>query len=305
MNIRSVLACLAAVPLLVGASPQPVRLQPSSPWVLDYAENSCRLSRTFGMGDDQVVLLFESDAPDDLNIVAVGKPLATNSREVPGRFLPVQGKPFMGGPAMAAGSKPAVLWSTVSLLPDLLVARLKQKADEQRKNKRLRPPPIDRTEEAAYRSARQTFASAATAMQIDGRRSQPVILETGSLGNPIKLFDQCLRDSLRAWGVDPDVEDRIVRPVWTPDATRWFSANDYPQSMWTTGKESVVSVRLLVDASGKVTKCTSLSHFDAPEFNKVVCDVFMTRARFEPAELADGTKVPSYYIRNVVFRMGL
>jgi hypothetical protein len=30
----------------------------------------------------------------------------------------------------------------------------------------------------------------------------------------------------------------------------------------------------------------------------------MKRARFEPAELADGTKVPSYYIRRVIFRMG-
>jgi protein TonB len=64
-----------------------------------------------------------------------------------------------------------------------------------------------------------------------------------------------------------------------------------------------VSVRLLVDASGKVTNCTSLSHFDAPEFNKVVCEKFKARARFEPAELADGTKVPSYYVNRVIFKM--
>jgi hypothetical protein len=29
----------------------------------------------------------------------------------------------------------------------------------------------------------------------------------------------------------------------------------------------------------------------------------MKRARFEPAELADGTKVPSYYVNRVKFRM--
>ena len=52
-----------------------------------------------------------------------------------------------------------------------------------------------------------------------------------------------------------------------------------------------------------MTSCTSLSHFDAPEFNKVVCDKFKARARCEPAELADGTKVPSYYTAHIVFRI--
>ena len=69
------------------------------------------------------------------------------------------------------------------------------------------------------------------------------------------------------------------------------------------GEESVVKVRVLVDATGRVTKCTSLSHFEAPEFNKITCDKFTSRARFEPAELADGTKVPSYFVVNVVFRL--
>ncbi|MCY7339109.1 MAG: energy transducer TonB [Sphingomonas bacterium] len=57
----------------------------------------------------------------------------------------------------------------------------------------------------------------------------------------------------------------------------------------------MVEARLLVDASGKVTKCTSLTHVDAPAFEKAVCGAFSTRAKFAPAELADGTKVPSYY----------
>ena len=59
----------------------------------------------------------------------------------------------------------------------------------------------------------------------------------------------------------------------------------------------------MVDATGKITNCTSLSHFDAPQFNKVVCDIFKKRAQFEPAELADGTKVASYYTVNIRFKM--
>jgi outer membrane biosynthesis protein TonB len=130
-----------------------------------------------------------------------------------------------------------------------------------------------------------------------------VILETGSVGEPIKAFDKCSRDSLRDWGVDPDVEDTIVRPVWAPKPAAWFSPADYPQKMIRNLEESVVKVRVLVDATGHVTKCTSLSHFNEPEFNKITCDRFTSRAHFEPAELADGTKVPSYYVTNVIFRI--
>ena len=130
-----------------------------------------------------------------------------------------------------------------------------------------------------------------------------MILETGSLGEAIRLFDKCSRDSLRDWGVDPDLEDKIVRPVWTPNIANWFSASDYPSEMVMQGVQSEVKFRLLVDASGRVTKCTSLTHFSQPEFAQVVCDRIMKRARFEPAELADGTKVPSYYVNRVVFKM--
>jgi protein TonB len=73
--------------------------------------------------------------------------------------------------------------------------------------------------------------------------------------------------------------------------------------MLKSGEQSDVKVRLLVDASGRVTKCTSLSHFKAPEFNQVVCANFTKRARFEPAELADGTKVPSYYATQIHWRI--
>ena len=138
-----------------------------------------------------------------------------------------------------------------------------------------------------------------TELEIDSRRNRPVILETGSLGEAIKTFDTCNRDSLRDWGVDPDVEDKIARRPWSPNVSSWFTPEDYPGAMQMQGKQSEVRVRLLVDAAGKVTKCTSLSHFDEPEFNRVTCDKFMKRAKFLPAELADGTKVPSYYINRV------
>ena len=94
-----------------------------------------------------------------------------------------------------------------------------------------------------------------------------------------------------------------MRPVWTVNPSEWLFASDYPRDMLARGKESELAVRLLIDASGKVTKCTSLSHFAEQEFNRITCENIVKRARFEPAELADGTKVPTYMTRRVIFRI--
>jgi TonB family protein len=304
MRLSSLIASAAVAPMLIAAT-QPVRLQPSSQWILNYAENSCQLIRTFGEGKTKTVLLLESEAPERMDMLAVGKPLVGYTNEIGARFLPVGGKTFKGRTAeSSAGRDPAILWSYFILLPDEAIERLQKKAAEQPAKPGTRPPSIDLAERAAKRLQRKQFAEKATELEIQTRHDRPVILETGSMGEPIAMFDKCSRDSLKDWGVDPDVEDKVVRPVWAPDPRRWFNSDDYPKSLLLRGEESEVSVRVLVDASGKVTKCTSLSHFKEPGFNQITCDNFMKRAQFAPAELADGTKVPSYYTQRVVFRIG-
>ena len=64
MRLGVFIACAAVAPVLIAAS-QPVRLQPSSRWVLDYAVDSCRLIHTFGEGKTLTKLAFESDAPGE------------------------------------------------------------------------------------------------------------------------------------------------------------------------------------------------------------------------------------------------
>lgn len=303
MRFGSAIVAAAAAPVILATS-QPLRLQPSSPWVLDYAENSCRLIRTFGKGNDKTVLAFESEAPGQIDLLAAGERLGGTIEEVPAKFLPVKAKPFKGRTAISVpGGRPAILWSGVRFLPDALADKAEKKATARKAALGVRPPPIDLAEQAAERSARQEFSSNTTELEIDARWDRAVVLETGSLGEPVKAFDKCSRDSLRDWGVDPDVEDKIVRPVWPLNSNEWFNGDDYPRIMLALGEESEVKVRLLVDSSGRVTKCTSLIHFKEPEFNRVVCANLTKRAKFAPAELADGTKVPSYYANRVNFRI--
>jgi hypothetical protein len=304
LRIQAFISAAAVVPTLANAA-EPIHLTPSSPWVVDYAENSCRLIRHFGQGKDQTIFALESEAPGAVDMLIAGKPLMSSMEKIPAKFLPLQTKPMLGDPGKSdQNGDPLVLWSsTVRLLPDDATAVESQRQAERGAHPEIRPPALSLAELGARKAERQEFAKNTTAIEIDARASRPVILLTGSLGQPIKMFDQCNRDSLRDWGVDPDVDDKIVRPVWAPKPSTWFSSNDYPRDMIVHGEESVVKVRVLVDAAGRVTKCTSISHFKEPEFDKITCAKITARARFEPAELADGSKVPSYYVNKVIFRM--
>lgn len=139
MRLRSVIACAGLAPLLIAAA-QPVRLQPSSPWVIDYAENSCRLVRTFGEGKMLTKLGFESDAPDDVDMLVTGRPLSTSQEKVPARFLPVGVETYDGTAAKTIkGSEPAILWGHVEMLPDDVRKRLKDEEKSYRAAS-VRPP---------------------------------------------------------------------------------------------------------------------------------------------------------------------
>lgn len=304
MRRGSLLLCAILAPFLMGASP-PVRLQPSSPWVVDYAKDSCRLARKFGVGKAETKLAFESEAPGEIEMMVIGRPFETNQDQITAQFLPVRGKSFDGRVNRTVDThQPAILWLNPPLLPEALLEKQKEEAKQRERYGQTRPPARDLMEIANEKNARSKFAEATTEVSISPAPGRQVILETGSLGAPVAKFDECDQDSLRDWGVDPAIEARIVRPVWATNPSEWLFASDYPRDLIARGAESVVAVRLLVDASGKITNCTPLSHFNEPEFNRISCVKITERARFEPAELADGTKVPSYYTRRVVFRIG-
>lgn len=301
MRSQSVVAICALAPLVMGAA-QPVRLQPSSQWIVDYAENSCRLIRTFGEGRDKIILSFESEVPESTDMLAIGRPLGSFAEKIQGRFLPVLSKIMEGRTAVSSkGGEPAILYTAVRMVPEPISKRVDAREELGKKAPGTRPPAIPLAQRAEEKAARQAFAAATTEIEIDVRR--PVILETGSLGEPIKALDECSRESLRDWGIDPDLEDKIVKPVFSVDPHGWITAGDYPKDMVRQGHESVVKARVLVDAQGHITKCTSMSRFQQVEFNQVVCDRFTKGAKLLPAELADGTKVPSYYNLHVIFQM--
>ena len=88
------------------------RLQPSSKWVVNYADDSCSLGRSFGEGDRKVMLFLEQFVPGDtFNMMLVGKSVDLRSRRTKAsvRFGPNEEESEETGVAATTNNTPAII----------------------------------------------------------------------------------------------------------------------------------------------------------------------------------------------------
>ena len=66
------LMALTATP--AWAKNEPLTLKPSSQWIVNYGDNSCRMMREFGEGDQKIIALFNRYGPgDSFRLTVAGK----------------------------------------------------------------------------------------------------------------------------------------------------------------------------------------------------------------------------------------
>lgn len=96
MKSVSVLAASAAAFAAIFAghpasADEPVHLAPSSPWQLRYDKEACRLSRTFGEGEQTVLLTLAKYRPDtEIEFLIAGAPLLPDGKRLAYRLEPVE-----------------------------------------------------------------------------------------------------------------------------------------------------------------------------------------------------------------------
>lgn len=282
-------ACLS---LLAGSSAwaAPVILPPSSKWVLDYADEKCRLGRIFGNEEDRAVLYFEQGAPgDDLGLTAAGPQLRRfqTSRATLLRFSEVgearRTTPF-SGEVKTIG--PSLIFTSMNFSEEDDDAL----ADDQPDQPGL--PAIDLTE-----AARANFVEF-------GRAGSTVRFETGNLKEPMAALNQCSADLVRSWGLDLDRHRTATRrPAWSNrDAIVRKIVGQYPSAALRQGEQGIVRLRVMVDEAGAVTACTVEKATTTETLESPACKA-MQDARFEPALDAEGKAMPSYYAMRIVYRV--
>ena len=277
-----------------------LRLKPTTKWLLNYADDSCRLARKFGESDQQVTLFLDQLEPGDwFQIVLGGKPVKPEQRDqarvdVTLRF----------GPSEATLGSDAYT-GTMNGMPALLVSGAHRLVPLTEAETAARKASYEGGPDFVIPSLSPEQERAVTFLELSEGAESDLILETGPMDQPLKALRDCAWDTIRSWGLDVEQQRTLSRKVSNRDPLKpWFRADDYPMKMLRGGYEGVVNFRLLVDSTGKPTSCRIQTSTRPKEFDDAVCRGAMSRARFNPALDAQGNPVPSYFRSTVNFRLG-
>lgn len=295
---------LTAALVLGLASPMPaqardvLRLKPSSQWFLDYAEDSCRLARKFGAGDQQVTMFLDQFEPGDLfHMILGGEVLQPNRDRRPHkimlRFGPHESEYEALVDTGTMDEKRALFVSGQLRIAAMSDAEKAASKEAQEREQSFVPAPLGRAREAAVKQIELT----------KGLRWD-LALETGPLDKPLDALRNCAWDTVRLWGLDVEQQKTLSRRAYPKRTSRnWFSADDYPDQMARGGYEANVNVRLIIDEAGQPKSCNIQSSTRPKDFDDAVCKALIMRARFEPALDARGKPVPSFWRHTIRFRL--
>ncbi len=280
------------------AASEPLVLVPSSKWQLDYSQESCKLARTFGEGDQAITMLLTRYSPSPkFSMMLAGErlkgiPARSNMKIRFGDSEDVQKLDYLGG---NAGELPALFLASSAQIHKLT------DAEEKALKAREEGDPRGELDDLARSLA---AADAADHIWLDTPGGKPIRLETGSLGKPFRAFDTCIDNLVKHWGVDMEAYRQRTRdPVPKSSPGRWILPSDYPRDLINNGGQGIVHFRLSIAPNGDVTGCHIQGATEGDGFQKVTCETLTQRGKFVPALDANGQPIASYYASTVRFEI--
>jgi hypothetical protein len=273
-----------------------VVLKPSSPWAMNYAEDSCHLARAFGEGEEKVTAEFRQFGPSTTFVlVLVGESL----ERYRGRTEPLitDFRPL--------GARKEHRDALAGTLPDgrhLIQTFASFGADDEPKYRagaaRNRSWQPERAEYAPIVPDRAAEANAKQ-LYLNGPFREPIILELGPMDKPMDAMRTCIDQLLIKWGFDSQAHRTLTRraaPAGNPGS--WLSTADYPAAMLRAGRSAAVHFRLMIDEAGAPTDCVVQTAVGSG-FDELTCRLLRKRARFTPALDAQGRPIPSFFASSV------
>lgn len=79
---------------------------------------------------------------------------------------------------------------------------------------------------------------------------------------------------------------------------------DYPRAAGDAGLDQTITVRFVVETTGRVTECTVLQSSGNAALDEATCQAIERRYRYEPSRDAHGTAVPSVVVENHTWLIG-
>lgn len=278
-------AGLTVLPLAALAADKPPRIfTPESKWNVNYADDVCRLGRVFVNDREKAILILDQFEPGSSFLVTAASPAF---RGYAGRAIEVSFGPGGGSTQIDSlrdarygdfGS--AVMAGTIPLIESAPVEKTLASPAT------YRPPPQATPEQER----------AITWLEVRQGSRSSVRFELGPMHEVMKAMRACTDELLTHWDVDVEAHRTLTRlPVPTGSPGKWVSDEDYPQGLAERGVEGLIYFRLSVNEAGRVSGCSIQLSTRPAEFDKKVCDILSSRARFDPALDASERPIKSYW----------
>ena len=158
------------------------------------------------------------------------------------------------------------------------------------------------------RRRNSAFESSVTHLTVQFGLRQPLRLDTGSMAAPFVAMHRCVDDLMTSWGIDPEQQRTLSRPVRIAElAEGWEKLDTAPledrpgyaerrarvvSAAFATNGE-LVPVRVMVDASGQPTACVVQVPYASEAYRQEVCEARIGD-RYQPALDAGGQPVASF-----------
>lgn len=252
MAMSAALAVQSAVPS------QPVPLEASGPWRVEYADTMCIVGRPFGTGDQQIILGFRPGPMSEYFRIAVyvtakGKKVTRGAAElIFDDLTPVQA-PFLKGPTSIEG---------------LNLIQIDTK----------------RPEISALNSAKKFQIRAGDFTTTFALRN---------IAGAMKALAACEKDLVIGWGMDPVALDSIETPAFHRNVVGLFSTNDYPAEAISRHEQGTVGVHYKIGTDGKVSDCRVVESSGSTALDRQTCGIITKRVRYDPAKTKSGEPVAS------------
>lgn len=257
-----VAALLAVQPVAAQEAGAP--LQPVGPWGVDYANNSCVVSHSFGAGARKIDVVFQLLPRSDSATVAIAAAVAPGAGGTRGKAV-------------------------VTLQP----------GGQRIETDFYSAPLRDGRRSFIFRIWGDDFAALiqSSEIRVVAGRTLDVALAPRAMPAAFHAADACKDDLLKSWNIDPVPLATAItraRPRGSPGA--WITNADYPTEAVRDNISGTTVFRLTIDSTGAVTGCGIVITSGSEVLDKATCGLMRRRAKFYPALDAGGKPVSDLYI---------
>jgi hypothetical protein len=285
MKLRSTALVIMAAMMLSSpaAANETLVLEPTSPWELDYAEDSCALRRLFGEGDRQTQLEMKRFQPGPELQTTVASKVKMSKQPIRFRF----------GEEREWEEEYPLFAQFGDELQGVIFTRSLHHTSPGEDSER------EGATGAYLKTAPALEAEAAAridALTLSGAFEHDLVLRTGPLEAPVEALNKCIDDLLTHWDLDVEAHKTRTRSAGPTNLERRQLVEPPARRL---GHWGPARVRLAIVETGQVTQCHIQLPPGDPPSEERGCARIRNEFDFEPALDKDGRPMKSYYVTSL------